>query len=165
MSLTIEEVQKTLSDSMQSFQMQMESERKGYKEKIKLLEDTVIIKEQEIKELKEKLLAKKSKKDDKKLIEDLQQEKELIQRELEIKITEFKTALINTSTLNNQLEIKNQNIMQLQLENKQLKEKLKESEDKYKLLEKNLQKQINDHNEETDKENKEQYNEMKKTKD
>ena len=62
MSLTIEEVQKTLSDSMQSFQIQMESERKGYKEKIKLLEDTVIIKEQEIKELKEKLLAKKVKK-------------------------------------------------------------------------------------------------------
>ena len=151
MSLTIEEVQKTLSDSMQSFQMQMESERKNYKEKVKLLEETVNIKEEEIKELKEKLLAKKSKKDDKKLIEDLQQEKELIQRELDIKITEFKTALINTSTLNNQLEIKNQNIMQLQLENKQLKEKLKDSEDKYIILQKQfflLQKQIDGHTEE-----------------
>ena len=156
MSLTTEEIQKTLIDSMKSMQMLMDDERKLYKEKIKSLEETLITKEEEIKNLKELLLAKKTKLDDKKLIEGIQQEKELIQRELVIKINELKTALINTSTLNNQLEIKNLNILQLQLENKQLKEKLKESEDKYKLLEKNLQKQIKGHNEETDKENKEQ---------
>ena len=153
MSLTTEEIQKTLIDSMKSMQMLMDDERKLYKEKIKSLEETLITKEEEIKNLKELLLAKKTKLDDKKLIEGIQQEKELIQRELVIKINELKTALINTSTLNNQLEIKNLNILQLQLENKQLKEKLKESEDKQ---EKNLQKQIKGHNEETDKENKEQ---------
>ena len=156
MSLTTEEIQKTLIDSMKSMQMLMDDERKLYKEKIKSLEETLITKEEEIKNLKELLLAKKTKLDDKKLIEGIQQEKELIQRELDIKINELKTALINASTLNNQLEIKNLNILQLQLENKQLKEKLKESEDKYKLLEKNLKKQIKGHNEETDKENKEQ---------
>ena len=153
MSLTTEEIQKTLIDSMKSMQMLMDDERKLYKEKIKSLEETLITKEEEIKNLKELLLAKKTKLDDKKLIEGIQQEKELIQRELVIKINELKTALINASTLNNQLEIKNLNILQLQLENKQLKEKLKESEDKQ---EKNLQKQIKGHNEETDKENKEQ---------
>ena len=39
--LSAEEIQKTLSESMMSMQMQMEEERKNYKEKIKKLEEVI----------------------------------------------------------------------------------------------------------------------------
>ena len=60
-------------------------------------------------------------------MEHLNQEKELIQKELEMKITEYKTALIELSTLNNQIEFDKQKIMQLELEKKNLNKKLEES--------------------------------------
>ena len=147
--LTVEEIQKTLSDSMQSMQKMMEDERKNYKEKIKNLEETLKEKEEEIKDLKNQLISKKRKKEDKKLIENIQQEKELIQKEIDSKITEFKEALIEVSTLKNQLEIKNQEFMQIELEKNQANEKLKESEQKRVVMENQFfvfEKQIKDQN-------------------
>jgi hypothetical protein len=147
--LTVEEIQKTLSDSMQSMQKMMEDERKSYKEKIKNLEETLKEKEEEIKDLKNQLISKKRKKEDKKLIENIQQEKELIQKEIDSKITEFKEALIEVSTLKNQLEIKNQEFMQIELEKNQANEKLKESEQKRVVMENQFfvfEKQIKDQN-------------------
>jgi hypothetical protein len=69
-------------------------------------------------------------------------EKELIQKELEVKITEFKSALINNSTLNNQLELEKQTTMQLHLELKLLNEKLKNAEQKCEDLQKTTNNQI-----------------------
>ena len=165
MSLTPEEIQNTLTITIQSMQQKLDEERVGYKNKIKLLEDTVNEKEQEINELKEKLLATKKKKEDKTIIERLNTEKELIQKELDLKITEYRTALIDNSTLNNQLEIEKQKTMQLNSEKKQLNEKIQyleakneelqkqyeESEIKYNNLENHyylLQKKVDGHNEE-----------------
>ena len=39
MSLTVEEIQKTLADSMMSMQAQMDAERQSFKERIKKLEE------------------------------------------------------------------------------------------------------------------------------
>ena len=43
---------------------------------------------------------------------------------MELKTTEYKTALISVSTLNNQLEIKQQNLLQLNLEKRQMQKQL-----------------------------------------
>ena len=117
MSLSVEEIQKTLAESMMSMQTQMEAERKGYKEKIKKLEDTINDKEEQIKEL----LKKKSKDA---AVRNLEQEVERLKNEYNTKYTDYQNAILNVSTLKNQLELKSQNIMQLNLEKRQLKEKL-----------------------------------------
>ena len=123
-------------------QKKFEEERVGFKNKIKSLEDIIFQKEQEIEELKEKLVASKKKKDNTEIIDRLNMEKELIQKELEVKITEFKSALINNSTLNNQLELEKQTTMQLHLELKLLNEKLKNAEQKCEDLQKTTNNQI-----------------------
>ena len=84
----------------------------------------------------------KKKKDNTEIIDRLNMEKELIQKELEVKITEFKSALINNSTLNNQLELEKQTTMQLHLELKLLNEKLKNAEQKCEDLQKTTNNQI-----------------------
>ena len=119
MSLTVEEIQKTLTESMMSMQAQMEIDRKGYKTKIKNLEAIIAEKEETIIELsktKSKVSAARN----------MELEIEKLRKDLESKTTEYKTALINVSTLKNQNEIKQQNILQLNLEKRQLQEKLDE---------------------------------------
>ena len=142
MSLSFEELQNTLSSKIIDMQKKFEEERVGFKNKIKSLEDIIFQKEQEIEELKEKLVASKKKKDNTEIIDRLNMEKELIQKELEVKITEFKSALINNSTLNNQLELEKQTTMQLHLELKLLNEKLKNAEQKCEDLQKTTNNQI-----------------------
>ena len=142
MSLSFEELQNTLSSTIIDMQKKFEEERVGFKNKIKSLEDIIFQKEQEIEELKEKLVATKKKKDNTEIIDRLNMEKELIQKELEVKITEFKSALINNSTLNNQLELEKQTTMQLHLELKLLNEKLKNAEQKCEDLQKTTNNQI-----------------------
>ena len=154
MSLTSEEIQKTLEATIKSMQKNMDDERKKYKDKIDNLEEQLLLKDTEINDLKEKLRSAIKKKQDKETIDNLQIEKDCIQKELQIKITEYRTALINISTLTNQLEIEKQNIMNLNLEKKQLKEQLDTTEKTY-LTVKNqiiiLQKQIDGHTEEISK--------------
>ena len=160
MSLTSEEIQKTLEATIKSMQKNMDDERKKYKDKIDNLEEQLLLKDTEINDLKEKLRSAIKKKQDKETIDNLQIEKrkDCIQKELQIKITEYRTALINISTLTNQLEIEKQNIMNLNLEKKQLKEQLDTTEKTY-LTVKNqiiiLQKQIDGHTEEISKYNNE----------
>jgi predicted nucleic acid-binding Zn-ribbon protein len=62
MSLSFEELQNTLSSTIIDMQKKFEEERVGFKNKIKSLEDIIFQKEQEIEELKEKLVASKKKK-------------------------------------------------------------------------------------------------------
>ena len=151
MSLTSDEIQRTLASTINSIQKNMDIERKLYKDKIQNLEDTLSKKDGEINFLKEKLLSSKKRKEDKEIIESFKIEKECLQNELESKITEYKSALINLSTLNNQLELEKQNSMELFLEKKILDEKLNELEKKYNILKNQfflLEKQIDGHNEE-----------------
>ena len=135
--LTSEEMQKTLEGTILSLQKNMDDERKKYKDKIDKLEENVKLKEEEINELRNKLLStKKIKKEDKELIENLKTEKELIQNEMEKKITDYKSALINVSTLKNQLQMEKDNIMNLQYKYKlELEECEKKHDEKYKTLE------------------------------
>jgi len=145
MSLTFEEIQNTLSNTIMDMQKKMEEERITFKNKIKSLEETLYEKDIEIKELKEKLFSSKINKKDKnnlEIIDRLNLEKECLQKELEIKIKELKTYLINNSTLNNQLEIEKQNTMQLNLEIKKLHEKLYDAEKKFENLKKTTDNQI-----------------------
>ena len=135
--LTSEEMQKTFEGTILSMQKNMDDERKKYKDKTDNLEKNIIIKDEEIKELREKLFSnKKIKKEDKELIERLSMEKDLIQKEIEAKITDYKSALINVSTLTNQLQIEKDNYMSLQLEKKlALEECEKKHNEKYDTLE------------------------------
>ena len=127
-SLSAEEVEKTLADSIASIQKSFDTERQLYKDKISKLEATIKEKDEQMQDLNEKFMSKRKKDDvNKKVMEHLNQEKELIQKELEMKITEYKTALIELSTLNNQIEFDKQKIMQLELEKKNLNKKLEES--------------------------------------
>ena len=158
MSLTSEEIQKTLEATIKSMQKNMDDERKKYKDKIDNLEEQLLLKDTEINDLKEKLRSAIKKKQDKETIDNLQIEKDCIQKELQIKITEYRTALINISTLTNQLEIEKQNIMNLNLEKKQLKEQLDTTEKTYLTVKSQiiiLQKQIDGHTEEISKYNNE----------
>ena len=164
MSLTSDEIQRTLASTINSIQKNMDIERKSYKDKIQTLEETLSKKDGEINFLKEKILSSKKRKEDKEIIESLKTEKECIQNELESKISEYKSVLINISTLNNQLEIEKQNTMELFLEKKLLDEKLNEFEKKHNLLKNQfflLEKQIDGHNDEIAKYQKEIKNKDK----
>ena len=119
MSLTVEEIQKTLTESMMSMQSQMEIERKGYKEKIKSLKDIIDEKDEIISEL-----SKKQAKDA--AVRTLEQEIERLRNETDSKTVELKSSMINVSTLKNQIELEKQNSMQLNMEKKKLQEQLSE---------------------------------------
>ena len=58
-SLTVEEIQKSLSNSMMSMQIQMEAERESYKKKITALEKTNKEYKDKIDELTELMASKK----------------------------------------------------------------------------------------------------------
>ena len=78
MSLTVEEIQKTLTESMRSMQESMERERTAYKSKIANLEKIIIDKENLIKDM-----TKKKSKDV--IIKNLEQENEKLKRNIEEK--------------------------------------------------------------------------------
>ena len=164
MSLTSEEIQTTLSCTIQSIQKNMDEERKRYKDKIQILEESLTIKEGEINILKEKIYSSIKRKEDKEEIDSLKTEKENIKKELEKAILDYKACLINISTLNNQLEIEKQNNVDLKLENKSLKEKCEKSENSYNILKNQfflLEKKIDGHKDEINKFNKEIGNKEK----
>ena len=151
MSLTPEEIQKTLSCTIQSIEKNMDEERKKYKDKIQILEESLSIKDGEINNLKEKIYLSKKKKEDKEEIENLKKEKESIKRELETTISDYKLSLINISTLNNQLEIEKQNNIDLKIEINSLKKENEKSEKNYNILKNQfflLEKKIDGHNDE-----------------
>ena len=106
MSLTVEEVQKTLAESMKSIQESMDQERKAYKSKIAGLEEIIKDKENLIKDI-----TKKKSKDA--IIKNLEQENEKLKRNYEAKDMEYKSAVLSISTLNNQIQLNSQNIMEL----------------------------------------------------
>ena len=60
MSLSAEEIQKSLEASMLSMQIQMENDHKALNEKIANLEKIIKKKDDEIKELKDSMLSKKT---------------------------------------------------------------------------------------------------------
>ena len=78
MSLTSEEIQKTLEATIKSMQKNMDDERKKYKDKIDNLEEQLLLKDNEINDLKEKLRSAIKKKQDKETIDNLQIEKQLL---------------------------------------------------------------------------------------
>ena len=138
MSFTSEEVQKTLSDAINSMELQYNQEKKKYKERIAELERNLKEKDQKLNELKDLFTSTKKKKEEgyKQMIENLNHDKEDLQKELENKLNEFKSALINKSTMENQIEFQKQSIMELEL----AKKKLSEEKEKVKNdLEKNIE--------------------------
>ena len=127
MSYTAEEVQKVLSDTISSIELQYNEEKKKYKERILELERKLKDKEMKLNELVEKITSKKKNKEDGyyiKIIENLKHDKEDLQKELENKINELKSALINWSTMENTIEFQKQNIMELELAKKKLSEEI-----------------------------------------
>lgn len=52
------------------------------------------------------------------MIENLNHDKEELQKELENKLNDFKSSLINMSTMENKIEFQKQNIMELELAKK-----------------------------------------------
>ena len=122
-SLTVEEIQKSLSNSMMSMQIQMEAERESYKKKITALEKTNKEYKDKIDELTELMASKKNENEVfNKLIADLNSQIRKKEKELESKLEEHKKDSAEISNLNNQIQLKNQNIIQLQMEKKQLGE-------------------------------------------
>ena len=63
MSLTVEEIQKSMTATMMSMQAQMDEERKKTKERIMKLEEQMANKDKEIADLKESLISKKTEND------------------------------------------------------------------------------------------------------
>ena len=132
MSLSIEEIQKSFEESMMSMQLQMENESKKYTDQITSLELLNKKKEEEIKQIKENLLSKKSEDDfGNKLIAELngqirQKEKEISEKNEENK------------NLNDKISLKNKNILELEMDKKNLNEKIKILESQIYMLQKKL---------------------------
>ena len=132
MSLSIEEIQKSFEESMMSMQLQMENERKKYTDQITSLELLNKKKEEEIKQIKENLLSKKSEDDfGNKLIAELngqirQKEKEISEKNEE------------NQNLNDKISLKNKNILELEMDKKNLNEKIKILESQIYMLQKKL---------------------------
>ena len=132
MSLSIEEIQKSFEESMMSMQLQMENERKKYTDQITSLELLNKKKEEEIKQIKENLLSKKSEDDfGNKLIAELngqirQKEKEISKKNEE------------NQNLNDKISLKNKNILELEMDKKNLNEKIKILESQIYMLQKKL---------------------------
>ena len=98
MSLTLEEIQKTLTESMKSMQDSMDKERKGFKSKIESLEAIIRDKENLINNL-----TKKKSKD--LIIKNLEQENEQLKRNYEMKDMECKKIVMESNSFNKQIEI------------------------------------------------------------
>lgn len=158
MSLTPEEIQKTLSLSMMSMQAQMDTERDSFKKRIQKLEEVIEEKDKEISALKESLVDKK--KDNEMtniIISKLNTQIREKDKILEDKIKELQKEVMENGTLKNQVEIRDQEIMQLKLDKKKLNE---EWEDKSNIL-KNQIYSLNKKIEEKDEEKKKVEDEIK----
>ena len=158
MSLTPEEIQKTLSLSMMSMQAQMDTERDSFKKRIQKLEEVIEEKDKEINALKESLVDKK--KDNEMtniIISKLNTQIREKDKILEDKIKELQKEVMENGTLKNQVEIRDQEIMQLKLDKKKLNE---EWEDKSNIL-KNQIYSLNKKIEEKDEEKKKVKDEIK----
>ena len=131
--LTADEVEKSLTDTIMNLQMQFDSSRDEYIQKIKKLEETVKVKESEIDDLKEKLVAKKNK-EDQALIESFRQEREMINKELSLKVQELSSALSTNSALTNQIDDQKRKMMDLEMDKKNLNKSIEERDDKIKEL-------------------------------
>ena len=138
--LTADEITKSLTDTIMNLQTELTAARQEYNDKIKVLDVTIKEKEEEINDLKEKLVAKRNK-EDQSVIEGFRQEREMINQELATKVQELTSALITNSTLTNQIEIHKQNIMQLEMEKKENSEKYKNLQTQFLLLQKQLDSQ------------------------
>ena len=131
-SLTPDEIQKTLALSMMSMQTQMETERDTFKKRIQKLEESIEEKDKEISELKESLVNKK--KDNEMtniIISKLNTQIREKEKNLDDKIKELQNKVMENGTLKNQIELKDQEIMQLKLDKKKLGE---EWEEKHNIL-------------------------------
>ena len=157
-SLTPDEIQKTLALSMMSMQTQMETERDTFKKRIQKLEESIEEKDKEISELKESLVKKK--KDNEMtniIISKLNTQIREKEKNLDDKIKELQNKVMENGTLKNQIELKDQEIMQLKLDKKKLGE---EWEEKHNILKNqiySLQKKL----EEKDEDKKKIENEIK----
>ena len=157
-SLTPDEIQKTLALSMMSMQTQMETERDTFKKRIQKLEESIEEKDKEISELKESLVNKK--KDNEMtniIISKLNTQIREKEKNLDDKIKELQNKVMENGTLKNQIELKDQEIMQLKLDKKKLGE---EWEEKHNILKNqiySLQKKL----EEKDEDKKNIENEIK----
>ena len=110
MSLSAEEIQKSLEASMMSMQIQMENDHKILNEKIYNLEKLNMQKDEEIEKLKSNQNIK--------LINDLNSQIREKENEINEKIEQHQKDNEEISNLNNQLSIKNDTIMQLEIEKK-----------------------------------------------
>ena len=139
MSLSVEEVQKTLEASMKSMQEQMKNDQKVSREKISKLEKEIKIKDKEINELKSSLLSKKAEDEiGNKLIAQLNSQIRKREKEIEEKTEMHQKDSMEISNLNNQLSLKTQNILQLEMDKKNLNEKLKSFENQMFILQNKL---------------------------
>ena len=139
MSLSVEEVQKTLEASMKSMQEQMKRDQKVSREKIAKLEKEIKIKDKEINELKSSLLSKKAEDEiGNKLIAQLNSQIRKREKEIEEKTEMHQKDSMEISNLNNQLSLKTQNILQLEMDKKNLNEKLKSFENQMFILQNKL---------------------------
>ena len=139
MSLSVEEVQKTLEASMKSMQEQMKNDQKVSREKIAKLEKEIKIKDKEINELKSSLLSKKAEDEiGNKLIAQLNSQIRKREKEIEEKTEMHQKDSMEISNLNNQLSLKTQNILQLEMDKKNLNEKLKSFENQMFILQNKL---------------------------
>ena len=133
-SLSADEITLTLTNTINGLQLQLETQRKEYNEKIKKLEETLKEKEVEIDDLKDELATSQKNKEDKKIIEKFRIEKDMINEELSKKIEELSKAIMDNSNLQNQIELQKQNMMQLELDKTNLNKKIEEEKEEYKNL-------------------------------
>ena len=121
MSLTVEEIQKTLADSMMSMQAQMDAERQNFKKKIETLEGLLTKKDEEISNMKDSLTSKKKENDMTNIIiANLNKEIREKEKSIGTKDEQHQQDVMEIKNLKNQLDIKEQNIMQLNLDIKNI---------------------------------------------
>ena len=123
MSLTVAEIQKTLEASMLSIQASMDAERENYKKRIQKLEEGIEEKDKEINELKESLVSKK--KDNEMInlmISKLNTQIRDKEKIIDEKIKEHQNDVMEQGTLKNQIQLKDNEIMNLNLEKKKINE-------------------------------------------
>ena len=119
MSLSAEEIQKSLEASMLSMQLQMENDHKIMNEKIAKLEKLNMQKDEEIKQLKSNMSKPQPKQDEfgNKVIAELNSQIRKKEKEMNEKIEELEK---KNSELNKELSSKDENIKQLELDKKNL---------------------------------------------
>ena len=139
MSLSAEEIQKSLEASMLSMQIQMENDHKALNEKIANLEKIIKKKDDEIKELKDRMLSKKTEDEiGNKLISELNTKIRDKEKEISDKVEEHQKDAMEISNLKNQISQKTEVILQLEMDKKKLNEKIKSSENQMFVLQKKL---------------------------